>query len=253
MNSLFWTLVATFLISLISFLGVLTFFLKEKILNKILLFLVAFSAGGLIAGAFLDLIPEAIEQAEIIGKPLPEVFLYLIAGFCFFFVLEQFIKWHHHHSASHPEIHPFSYLILFSDAMHNFIDGLILAGAFLTSFPLGVVTAVSVALHEIPQEIGDFGVLVYGGFKRAKALFFNFLSAIPAILGGLFGFFVLGKISGGIFFLLPFAAGSFIYIASSDLIPQIKEEKELKKSLLYFFTFLAGIALIWLLILKVGE
>jgi zinc and cadmium transporter len=136
---------------------------------------------------------------------------------------------------------PFSYLILISDSIHNFIDGLIIAASFVVSFPIGIVTALAVALHEIPQEIGDFGVLVYGGFKRVKALFLNFLSAITVIFGGLFGFLLSEKIGQSIIFLLPFAAGNFIYIASSDLIPEIKLKVSFKKSLIHFFIFLLGI------------
>jgi len=132
-------------------------------------------------------------------------------------------------------------LILISDGIHNFIDGMIVAASFLTGYPIGVVTALAVALHEIPQEIGDFGVLVYGGMKKIKALFLNFLSASAIIFGGLFGFILSEKIGERILFLLPFAAGSFIYISASDLIPQIKETKEFKKSVIYFLVFLTGI------------
>lgn len=241
MTILFWILVSTFLISLLAFVGALTLFFKEKLLNKILLILVAFSAGTLIGGAFLHLIPEAIEKVE--NEEVFNLFLYLILGFCTFFVLENFIRWHHHHALKHPEIMPFSYLILISDGIHNFIDGLIIAGSFVVSFHLGVVTTLAVALHEIPQEIGDFGILVYGGFKKIKALFLNFLSAITVIFGGFFGFLVSEKIGNSIIFLLPFAAGNFIYIAASDLLPEIKQ----KVSWIYFFVFLLGIVLMYLM------
>jgi len=161
MTTFIWILIATFSISLIAFVGALTLFLKEKILNKILLLLVAFSAGALIGGAFLHLIPEAVNKVGIKENSILEIFLYLIFGFCAFFVLEQFIGWHHHHATRHPEIMPFSYLILISDGIHNFIDGLIIAGSFVASLPMGVACTLAVALHEIPQEIGDYGVLVF--------------------------------------------------------------------------------------------
>jgi len=243
MDILFYILVSTFLISLISFLGAITLFLKEKILNKILLILVAFSAGALIGGAFLHLIPETIEKVGTDEAALLNLFLYLIFGFCIFFILENFIRWHHHHAIEHPEIMPFSYLILISDGVHNFIDGLLIAASFVVGFPVGVVTALAVALHEIPQEIGDYGILVYGGFKKVKALFLNFLSAIFVIFGGLFGFLLSEKIGESAIFLLPFAAGTFIYIASSDLLPEIKHKESLGKSLIHFFVFLLGIIL----------
>ena len=247
MTVFIWILIATFSISLIAFVGALTLFLKEKILNKILLLLVAFSAGALIGGAFLHLIPEVINKVGIKENSILEIFLYLISGFCAFFVLEQFIGWHHHHATRHPEIMPFSYLILISDGIHNFIDGLIVAGSFVASLPMGLACALAVALHEIPQEIGDYGVLVYGGFKKIRALFLNFASAIVIIFGGISGFFLSEKIGEHIIFLLPFAAGTFIYVAASDLIPQIKNEGEFKKSSIHFLVFLTGIGLMLLI------
>lgn len=242
MTTLFWILLSAFLISLIAFVGVLTLFLKERILNKILLFLVAFSAGALIGGAFFHLIPEAITEVGVEEeKSILKIFFYVVFGFCAFFILEQFLKWHHHHQIHHSEIESFSYLILVSDAIHNFIDGLIVAVSFLAGYPIGLATALAIALHEIPQEIGEFGVLVYGGIKKSNALFLNFLSASTIIFGGLFGFILSEKIGQNLLFLLPFAAGSFIYISASDLIPQIKETKEFSKSAIYFLFFLIGI------------
>lgn len=247
MNTLFYIIISTFLISLISFLGVITLFLKEKILNKILLILVAFSAGSLVGGAFLHLIPEAIEKVGADEASLLKIFLYLIFGFCAFFILENFIRWHHHHAVSHPEIMPFSYLILVSSSIHHFIDGFIIAASFVVSFPIGIATALAVALHEIPQEIGNFGILVYGGFKKSRALFFNFLSAVTVIFGGIIGLLISEKIGDSTIFLLPFAAGTFIYIASSDLLPEIKHKESLGKSMIHFFVFLLGILTMLLL------
>lgn len=239
---IFWNIIiSTFSISLIAFVGVLILFLKEELLDKILLILVAFSAGALMGGAFFHLIPEALEEIGLENNL--NVFLYVILGFCTFFILENFLKWHHCHAREHPKIMPFSYLILVSDAVHNFIDGLIIAASFTASFSIGVITTLVVALHEIPQEIGDFGILVYGGIKKIKALFLNFLSAISVVFGGIVGFFISERIGGSIFFLLAFAAGSFIYIASSDLIPEIRTCTALKKSSSYFFVFLLGLCL----------
>lgn len=247
MTALFFILVSTFIISLISFIGALILFLKEKIIDKILLFLVAFSAGVLIGGAFLNLIPEAIKNIGASEESILKIFLYVIFGFSSFFILENFIHWHHHHTRECDKVMPFSYLILVSDAIHNFIDGVIIAASFIISLPAGIVTALAVALHEIPQEIGDFGILVYGGFKKTKALCLNFLSAISVIFGGIVGFLIAEKIGESIAFLLPFAAGNFIYIASSDLIPEIKQKDKFKKTFLYFSVFLAGIFLVLLM------
>lgn len=247
MSIFFYILISTFLISLIAFAGAIILFLKEEFLDKILLILVSFAAGALIGGAFLHLLPETIEEKGMEEGFLLKIFLFLIFGFCAFFFLENSIKWHHHHAKKHPEIKPFSYLILISDGVHNFIDGLIIAGSFLVSLPLGIVTTLAVALHEIPQEIGDFGILIYSGFKRGKALLLNFLSAITVILGGVFGFLLSEKMGDSMIFLLPFAAGSFIYIACSDLIPEIKHKVSPQKSLLHFLVFLSGIAIMLLM------
>lgn len=249
MDIFFYILISTFLISLIAFVGAVILFLKEELLNRILLILVSFAAGALIGSAFLHLMPEAIEEVGSGETAVLKVFLFLLLGFCTFFVLENSIRWHHHHAKEHPEIKPFSYLILISDGFHNFIDGLIVAASFAASVPLGIVTALAVALHEIPQEIGDFGILIYSGFKKVKALFLNFLSAVTVVLGGICGFLLSGKIGSSMVFLLPFAAGSFIYIACSDLIPEIKHKDGKLKSLIHFFVFLAGIGIMFLLAL----
>jgi len=243
MPILFYILASTILVSLLSFAGVLVLYLKEQILDRILLVLVAFSAGVLIGSAFLHLLPEAILKVGFEESGLVKLFLYLILGFCTIFILEQFISWHHHHSKEHPEIKSFSYLILISDSIHNFIDGLVIAGSFMVAVPVGIVTTLAVILHEIPHEFGNFGLLVYCGFKRIQALFYNFLSALFAILGGIAGFFLSEKIGASAVFLLPFAAGNFIYIAASDLIPEIKEKLNIRKSLVYFIIFLSGIIL----------
>ena len=244
---LFYILASTFLVSLLSFVGVLTLFLKEKILDRALLLLVAFSAGALLGGAFFHLIPEAVLEIGFDEYLVLRLFSYLVLGFCTFFLLEQFIQWHHHHVLRHTDIEVFSYLILLSDGIHNFIDGLVIAASFVVSLPLGFATVLAVSLHEIPQELGDFGVLVYGGFKKFKALFVNFLSALLAIIGGLIGFLISEKVGDSIVFLLPFAAGNFIYIACSDLIPEIKKTTNAKESLVHFFIFLLGVILMLLL------
>jgi zinc and cadmium transporter len=205
----------------------------------------------LLGTAFLELLPEAIILTGTSEKSLMEIFLYLISGFCAFFILEQFLSWHHHHSMSHPEIKSFSLLILISDAIHNLIDGLIVAGSFVVSVPLGIATSLAIIFHEIPHELGNFGVLIFGGFKKTKALLLNFASAFFAVLGGIIGYLLSERIGEKFVFLLPFAAGSFIYIAASDLIPQIKEETNIRKSGSYFFVFLTGIIIMALIKLYV--
>jgi len=241
LTTLLEILAATLIISLIAFVGVFTFVLKRELLNKALLVLVALSTGALLGGAFLHLLPEAIirKDADL------SIFLYLLLGFSIFFVLEQFLQWRHQHTAA-PNIKPFSYLILVSNAVHNFIDGLIIAASFTISLPLGISTTLAVGLHEIPQELGDFAVLVYGGFGTRKALFFNFITALTAILGGLAGYLASSIMQSSMIYLLPFAAGNFIYIAAADLIPEIKHHTGLGRSILHFTVFLIGIAIMLL-------
>ncbi|WP_142860388.1 ZIP family metal transporter [Salinigranum halophilum] len=235
-----WTVATTVGISLIAWIGVFTLFLRDELVDRLLLVLVALAAGGLIGGAFLHLLPQAIADAG--SQDTFSLFLWFIGGFCLFFALEQFIHWHHHHAVTH-EHEPVSYLVLLSDTLHNFIDGLVVAAAFLSSVPLGLVTAAAIALHEIPQEIGDFGVLVYGGFDRRQALVLNYLTQSTVVLGGVVGAFLGGALTGVPTVLLPFAAGNFVYIASSDLIPEIKQETDLRRSVVYFAVFLTGIGL----------
>ncbi len=242
MYTLFLIILANFIISLASFVGVITLFFKEDILRKIVRPLVAFSAGSLLGGAFLHLLPESIERAS--GEQ--NMFLIAIFGFALFFLLEQFIHWHHCHKPPSEHKHPVTYLILFSDSIHNFLDGLAIGAAFLLDFKVGIATSVAILAHEIPQEFGDFGILIYGGWHKFKALFFNFLTGLTAVLGGVIAWWAAKDINT--LYLLPFAAGNFIYIASSDLIPEIKHSKKVKNNLIHFSAFAFGILIMYLLL-----
>ena len=238
MTIFLWILISTFLMSLIAWVGLLTLFLSEKLLKKIIFPLVAFSAGALLGGAFLHMLPEALNKSEnVLG-----IFLWLLFGFCLFFLLEQFIHWHHCHKVLSEHKTPVTYLILIADAIHNFIGGLAIASAFIVDIKVGLVTWLVCAAHEIPQELGDFGILIHGGWQKKKALLFNFLSALTIIIGGIVVYFLSIKID--ITFLLQFAAGNFIYIACSDLIPEIKNKESIKNNLIHFSIFIAGILLI---------
>jgi zinc and cadmium transporter len=239
--STFWIIILSSLaMSLIALVGLVTLILSEKVLRKIILPLVAFSAGALLAGAFLHMIPEAIERTE----NTTAIFIWVLIGFSLFFLLEQFIHWHHCHRVPSEHKRPVTYLILISDGIHNFIGGLAIAGAFLIDIKVGMVTWLVAAAHEIPQELGDFGILIHGGWSKKKALIFNFISASTIILGGMCAYFLSSKIN--ITFLLPFAAGNFIYIASSDLIPEIKHGCSVKNNIIHFISFIIGILLIFL-------
>ncbi|MDD2689565.1 MAG: ZIP family metal transporter [Candidatus Omnitrophica bacterium] len=228
---------STLLVSLISLVGIFTLLIKDKLLGKILFILIGFSAGALIGSAFLHILPEAIKKSNSIA-----VFYYLILGLVLFFLLERYFYWRHCHEGV-CDIHAFSYLNLIGDGFHNFIDGMVIAASFTLSIKLGLVTTLAIILHEIPQEIGDFGVLIYGGFSKQKALFYNFISALMAMIGAIAGFFLSDFALGFSNFILPLTAGGFVYIAASDLIPEIHREKNLRRSTAAFIAFLFGIIL----------
>lgn len=238
---LFWILGATILVSIISLVGIFSFLLKDSFLNKALLLLVGFSAGTMIGASFFHLLPEALEHAKSTN-----IFLYVVLGFSVFFLLERYFYWRHCHDGN-CEVHAFAYLNLIGDGMHNFIDGMIIAVGFVADIKIGFITTLAVISHEIPQEMGDFAVLVFGGLKKTKALFYNFLSALTAVLGALLGYFLAEKVPDLSNFLLPFACGGFIYIASSDLIPQLHTQSQNKKSNLPFLFFILGILLMFFL------
>jgi len=245
MDSWLYSFGSVLIVSLISLVGILTFSLKKETLRSVLLYLVSFSAGGLFGDAFIHLIPEAVEEG---GFGL-NTSLYILFGIISSFIVEKFLQWRHCHiptSEEHP--HSFAYMNLFGDAVHNFIDGLIIAGSYIVSSSLGVTTTLAVVFHEIPQEIGDFGVLIYGGFKKSRALLFNFLSALTAVFGAFTSLGVSLYVKDFILFLVPFAAGQFIYIAGSDLIPELQKEYEPSKSMLQLVAFILGTLMLLLLV-----
>ncbi len=232
-------LLTVFIVSLISLIGIFSLLLKENMMERILFILVSFAAGSLLGAAFLDLLPEAI------GEDLNlEIFNYVLLGIILFFIMEKFLYWYHCHKGK-CNVHTFTYLNLIGDGIHNFIDGIIIATSFLVSIPLGTVTSLAIILHEIPQEMGDFGILVYGGLSKRRALFYNFISALTAFLGALIAYFFLSRTDNFAPFIIAFAAGGFIYIACSDLIPELHKERDVKKSSLQFILLLTGIAVIF--------
>ena len=243
MNQLIYIIASTFAIALIAFIGIFTLALKDKVLNKILLILVSLSAGALMGGAFLHLLPETIEEAE--GTDY-NVFLFVLIGFILFFIIEKALHWRHCHNGK-CDVHTFHYMNLVGDSIHNFIDGLIISAGFITSIELGITTVIAIAAHEIPQEIGDFGVLIYGGFKKKKAIVLNFAVALMIVAGGIVGYLISRNVEQAVVFLLPFAAGGFIYIAATDLIPEIKKELDIKKSMATMLVFICGILLMWII------
>jgi zinc and cadmium transporter len=241
------SLISVVIVSLISLAGVFSLSLNDTRLRKILLYLVSFSAGSLLGDAFIHLVPEAIEE----NGTGTSVFVLIIFGILFSFAMERFLQWRHCHiptSAEHP--HSFAYMNLFGDAVHNLIDGLIIAGSYLVSTPIGIATTLAVIFHEIPQEMGDFGVLVYGGFNKKKALWLNFLTALTAIAGALAALILSSVLVDFTPLLIPFAAGNFIYIAGSDLIPELrKDTPEPKKAAMQMIAIVLGVTIMALLLL----
>ncbi|MFA6383082.1 MAG: ZIP family metal transporter [Parcubacteria group bacterium] len=242
----FYALASVIVVSLISLVGVFTLAISAEKLQKILIYFVSFAAGSLLGDAFIHLIPEAFEN---INEKI-FVSLFILLGILIFFIIEKFLHWRHCHEVAcedHP--HPFSYILLVGDAVHNFIDGLIIAAGYMVSIPVGVATTLAVIFHEIPQEIGDFGSLIYGGFKKGKALLFNFLTALTAVAGTVI--VLILNINDGDFtkFLVPFAAGGFIYIAASDLIPELHKDTDPKKSFWQLIAFVFGIGLMLALLM----
>ena len=241
-----YSIASVFAVSLISLVGILTIRMDAERLKKSVFYLVGFAAGALFGDAFIHLLPEAVET---FGFGI-EISLSILAGIAFSFIVEKFIRWRHCHiptSEEHP--HPMATMNLVGDAVHNFIDGAIIAAGYLASFPVGFATTMAVLFHEIPQEIGDFGVLIHAGVPGKKALFLNFVTALTAIAGAV-SVLLLGSLVDKIeFFITPFAAGMFIYIAGSDLIPELhKREENLAKSFFLLLVFCAGIAAMALLL-----
>jgi len=244
------TIVATFAISLLSLVGIFTLSVSEVKLHKLLSVLIAYSAGTILGAALFDLLPEAV---EIVERNL--VFPLVACGFIVFLFLERILYWYHGHGHSHefedkkrkgPTME-FAYLNLIGDFVHNFIDGMIIAAGFLNSFNVGLATAIAVAFHELPQEIGDYGILVYAGFDRRKALIYNFAAALSIILGGVFGSFFIASVEYLSGWMVAFSAGAFIFLSASELIPEMHDEESRVRSAIQMLILVLGMLTIYYL------
>lgn len=237
-NELSYILPSVIIISLASLIGIFFLGKNKKFFNKFIMILVAFASGAMLGTSFFDLIPESFEN---LGN-----FNFVIIGLIIFFVLESLIHWHHSHRENCEKcFHPVVYLNILGDGLHNFLDGIIIAASFLVNIPTGVAVSIAILLHEIPQEIGDFAVLVHGGLSKTKALLFNFLSATLAILGAIFGYLFLTTLENIIPYVIAIAAGSFIYIAVSDLFPELHKENNYLKIILQILFLVLGVIVIW--------
>ena len=241
MSALAWIISSSLAMSCIALVGAVTLVLKQQTLEKIILPLVAFAAGSLIGGAFLHMIPAGISSY---GNTTT-FYLWILLGFTIFFCLEQFLHWHHCQHQTTDQKRPLTYLILIGDGLHNYIGGLAVAGTFLIDIRLGIMAWLAAAAHEIPQELGDFAVLIHGGWQKRRALLFNVLSALTFLLGGISAYIASHHLD--VAFLLPFAAGNFLYIGASDLVPEVNKQKNTGIALLHFLAFSLGIGLMWLI------
>ena len=245
-----YSLASVFVVSLISLIGVFTLSINRELLYKTVFFLVALAVGALLGDVLIHIFPKIWgDGKESLATPI-----YIFAGFLLFFVIEKFLRWHHSHGLDEEKIHEHSnikhigYLNLISDGIHNAIDGVLIGASYLISIEIGIATTTAVLLHEIPQEIGDFGLLIYVGFTRGRALFFNLLSALCAVLGVLVALFFGQTAEGFAFAVLPITAGGFLYIAAADLVPELKKVNDPVKSMIQFFGVLIGFALMYLLV-----
>lgn len=241
-----YSLISVIIVSLISLIGVFTLTVKEKSLHKILILMVAFSVGALIGDTFLHLLPEAVEENGF----SPVISTSLFGGVIVFFILEKFLRWRHCHESSCEE-HPkhIGQMNLIGDTLHNLIDGIIIGSSFVISVPLGVATSLAVILHEIPQELGDFGVLLHSGFTKRKAIIFNLLSACASIFGAALAVIFGTRFTSFQNIMIPFTAGGFLYIAMTDLIPELHLETKWQKSALQLLFILLGILIMYSLLL----
>jgi zinc and cadmium transporter len=231
-----YTLVSVLIVSLLSLLGLVAFPFGEEKIRNFLVWAVAFAAGTLLGDAFLHLIPQSYENGTVVTS------FSIMGGILAFFILEKFIHWHHCHDIECEEHNrTFSYVILTGDAVHNFIDGMIIAASYLVSIPIGIATTMAVIFHEIPHEVGDFASMLYGGFSKTKALLYNFLAGIIAIFGALAVLLINSNLQNSSKFLIPFAAGGFIYVASADIIPELHKSTKIAHSIVQLICIIVGI------------
>lgn len=241
---LIFSFISVLIVSLVSFIGILGISIKEALLKKYIFIFVSLAVGALLGDAFIHIIPEAIE--ELGNFTLTSILV--ITGIFLFFILEKLMHWHHHEIDGENHIHPVGKMILISDGAHNLIDGIIIGASYMISIEVGIATTIAVILHEIPQEIGDFGVLIHAGYSKAKALLLNFISALTAIAGVVI-VFLLGEITESwIMWILPVAAGGFIYIAVADLIPELHKEKNKFYSVIQIIVAMIGVGIMTLLL-----
>ena len=243
MSALAWIVASGVAMALVALVGSTTLVLSEAMRKRIVTPLVALAAGTLLGGAFFHLLPHGIEE---LGAE--KALVWLAIGFTSFFLVESILHGRHthlHRQGRTPETSPVAWLVLLADALHNVTGGLAVGAAFLVDVRLGISAWLAAAAHEVPQELGDFGVLVHGGFSAKRALLWNFMSGLTFLVGGLIAWAASGTIDVAV--ILPFAAGNFLYIAGADLVPEVHHQEHVSKRILHAATFVAGLLALWLL------
>ncbi len=242
MSALTNAILAAIIVSLTTLIGILTLFMTKKFLDRITSVLIALSTGALLGASFFDLLPEASEVLTA-----ENVYFYLLIGIIIFFLIERLLFWYHCHDGKCDSHKTMPFMILFGDAVHTFIDGVVLGAAFITDVYVGIAATIAIVLHELPHELSDFFVLIYGGLSRTRALFYNFFVAIMHFLGIFATYYLYIQSESQIAYLLPIAAGGFIYIALADLMPELHKEANYKKIFLQLVLMFVGIYLISIL------
>jgi len=245
MNPLGASLLAVSAVSLLSLVGALTLVLGKKTLRAVVPYLISFSAGALLGDTFLHILPEMTEG----GALTTELALVFLGGILVFFVLEKWLHFHHSHTTHEEKIHSMVYVAMAGDTLHNFIDGVLIAVSFMADWKLGLATSLAVILHEIPQEIGNFGILLHGGWKPARALLMNFLSALAAFVGVGLVYSLQTDISSHLLWIIALAGANFLYLALSDILPEIQQESRLSASLLHLMSLVLGVGVMYALLL----
>ncbi len=240
-----YTLVSVLITSSISLIGIFTLSLKPEKLNQLIIYMVSFAVGGLFGDAFIHILPETFEKLGINVVTS----LFVLVGILLFFILEKFLRWQHCHvPTSEHHVHPFVTINMIGGAAHNMIDGMIIAASYYASVPVGIATTLAVIFHEIPQEMGHFGILVHGGLSTRKALLFNLLSALMSVVGAVIILIVGVHMKDLTNYLLPITAGGFLYIAGSDLVPELHQhDVKISSSLKQFLCIILGVGIMVLL------
>lgn len=256
MNSILFTLVSVVCTSLLSLIGILFFLVSEKSVQKTLLYFVSFSTGGLLGDVFIHIIPEISENADFFSTAL----IIILVGILFSFLVEKIIHWRHCHmlpkdcdhaenKAHHHHHHSVGLMSMMGESVHNFIDGVIIASSYMVSIPLGISTTLAIVFHEIPHEVGNFAVLLHSGFSRKKALMFNLLAASVSIVGAIVVLIFSQSFVSINEYLLPFAAGNLLYIAGSDLIPELHKETGFKQGIIQLLAMIGGMLVMYAILL----